>query len=187
MTVADVSGKGVSASLLMASLRAALHSEIRPKGRIDAMAAKLNDFVQKSSAINAFITFFYGELDTESGTFSFVNAGHNHPFILDKGGTARFLETTGLCLGMLPDMEYGQLSDALAPGETLVLFTDGIIESRDKSEEEYGTDRLVDICRKSAGAAATEIMNAVFRDLDAFTSKAPAADDRTLVVVKREC
>jgi len=186
VTVADVSGKGVSASLLMASLRAALHSEIRPKGRIDAMAAKLNGFVQKSSAINAFITFFYGELDTESGTFSFVNAGHNHPFILDKGGTARFLETTGLCLGMLPDMEYGQLSDALSPGETLVLFTDGIIESRNASEEEYGTDRLVEACRKSTGAAATEIMDAVFRDLDAFTSKAPAADDRTLVVVKRE-
>lgn len=186
VTVADVSGKGVSASLLMASLRAALHSEARPKARIDEMAAKLNDFVQKSSAINAFITFFYGELSTESGTFSFVNAGHNHPFILNKRGQARFLETTGLCLGMLPDMAYGQLSDTLAPGETLVLFTDGIIESRDKSEEEYGIDRLVEVCRKSTGSAAGEIMEAVFRDLDAFTSKAPAADDRTIVVVKRE-
>jgi serine phosphatase RsbU (regulator of sigma subunit) len=87
---------------------------------------------------------------------------------------------------MLPDMEYGQLSDALAPGETLVLFTDGIIESRNASEEEYGCDRLVEICRKSTGADANETMAAVFRDLEAFTSKAPAADDRTLVVVKRE-
>jgi len=186
VTVADVSGKGVSASLLMASLRAALHSEARPRARIDEMAAKLNDFVQKSSAINAFITFFYGELNTESGAFSFVNAGHNHPFILNKRGQARFLETTGLCLGMLPDMTYGQLSDTIASGETLVLFTDGIIESRDKTEEEYGIDRLVEACRKASGAAATEIMEAVLRDLDAFTSKAPAADDRTLVVVKRE-
>jgi serine phosphatase RsbU (regulator of sigma subunit) len=187
VTVADVSGKGVSASLLMASLRAALHSEIRPHARLAEMVSKLNDFVQKSSAINAFITFFYGELDQESGTFAFVNAGHNHPFILDVKGKARFLETTGLCLGMLPGMTYEERSDAMAPGETLVLFTDGIVESRNASEEEYGTDRLVDACRRTAESGACEIMEAVFHDLDAFTSKAPAADDRTLVVVKRAC
>jgi phosphoserine phosphatase RsbU/P len=185
ITVADVSGKGVSASLLMASLRAALQSEVHPRYRMRDMAAKLNDFVQRSSAINAFITFFFGELDTANGVFGFVNAGHNPPFILDRGGRARFLDSTGLCLGMLPESDYEERADGLATGEMLVLFTDGIIESRDKANEEYGTDRLVEACRKCAGAPAAEVMDAVFKDLDAFTAKAPAADDRTLVVVKR--
>jgi sigma-B regulation protein RsbU (phosphoserine phosphatase) len=185
VTVADVSGKGVSASLLMASLRAALHSEIQPRARIDHMAVKLNDFVQKSSAINAFITFFYGDLDTEAGGFAYVNAGHNHPFILGVRGKPRFLESTGLCLGMLPGTTYERRADTLAPGETLVLFTDGIVESRNAAGEEYGAERLVDVSRRAAGGCAADILESVFRDLDAFTAKAPAADDRTLVIVKR--
>jgi sigma-B regulation protein RsbU (phosphoserine phosphatase) len=185
VTVADVSGKGVSASLLMASLRAALHSEVNPRYKTAEMAAKLNDFVQRSSAIDTFITFFYGELDVESGAFAFVNAGHNHPFILDTGGKARFLESTGLPLGMLPGQAYEERSSTVAPGETLVLFTDGIVESRNPSEEEYGVSRLVNVCRRSAEAPAADIMDAVFRDLDEFTGQAPAADDRTLVVVRR--
>ena len=84
-------------------------------------------------------------------------------------------------------MTYEERADGIAPGETLVLFTDGIIESRNAAEEEYGTDRLIDVCRKSMAANACEIMESVFRDLDAFTSKAPPADNRTLVVVKRAC
>ena len=185
IAVADVSGKGVSASLLMASLRAALHSEVHPRYEMEAMAEKLNNFVHQSSAINAFITFFYCELNKESGDLVYVNAGHNLPLVLNRSGDVRELESSGLCLGMLPQMTYEIRQEALKPGDVFVLYTDGITESRNKANEEYGGERLAEVCRKHAGALASELMDAVFRDLDAFTEKAPAADDRTLVVLKR--
>ena len=102
MTVADVSGKGVSASLLMASLRAALHSEVRPRYEMEAMAAKLNDFVQRSSAINAFITFFYRRAEQGIGR-SGVRQRRAQPSAGPRPGRdVRSLESSGLCLGMLP-------------------------------------------------------------------------------------
>jgi len=185
ITVADVSGKGVSASLLMASLRAALHSEVHPRYEMETMAEKLNNFVYQSSAINTFITFFYCELNKESGDLVYINAGHNPPLVLSRSGDVRELGSSGLCLGMLPQMTYEMRREALKPGEVCILYTDGITESRNKSNEEYGGGRLAEVCRKHAGTLASELMDAVFRDLDAFTEKAPPADDRTLVVVKR--
>ena len=185
ITVADVSGKGVSASLLMASLRAALHSEVHPRYEMKTMAEKLNNFVNQSSAINAFITFFFCELNKESGEIEFINAGHNPPLLLNRAGNVRTLESSGMCLGMLPQMTYEVRKEVLMPGEVCVLYTDGITESRNKANEEYGGERLAEVCRTNARAMASELMDAVFRDLDAFTEKAPAADDRTLVVIRR--
>lgn len=185
ITIADVSGKGVGASLLMASLRAALHSEVHPRYEMKTMAEKLNNFVNQSSAINAFITFFYCELNKESGDLVYVNAGHNAPLILNPASDVRELGSSGLCLGMLPQMTYEIRRESLRPGDVCVLYTDGITESRSKANEEYGGERLADVCRKHARSKASELMDAVFQDLDVFTSKAPAADDRTLVVIKR--
>ena len=185
ITVADVSGKGVSASLLMASLRAALHSEVHPHFKPAAMAVKLNDFVQKSSSINSFITFFFCELDRKTGELVYVNAGHNPPLRLKPDGSTEVLESTGLCLGMLPNMTYEEKRIKLQLGEVLVLYTDGITESRSKANEEYGSDKLAEVCRKNFGLPVMETLKAVFQDLDDFTSKSPPHDDRTLVIVKR--
>jgi sigma-B regulation protein RsbU (phosphoserine phosphatase) len=185
LAVADVSGKGVSASLLMASLRAALQSEVRPHYELPAMAAKLNEFVHRSSAINSFITFFFAELNTLTGELAYVNAGHNAPLILGCDGGVRTLPSTGLCLGMLPEMTFEEGRGTLAPGEIMILYTDGISESRNAANEEYGADRPAEVCRKLPEASAREMMDAIFRDLEAFTNRAPAADDRTLVIVHR--
>jgi len=185
IVVADVSGKGVSASLLMASLRAALHSEVHPRYDLAAMAAKLNDFVHRSSAINTFITFFFCELNRKTGEVTFINAGHNPPFVLSRDGKVRRLGSSGLCLGMLPQMAYQEMKETLKSGDVFILYTDGITESRNANNEEFGDERLIDVCRKNAKAKADELMNVVFGDLETFTSNAPPADDRTLVVVKR--
>jgi sigma-B regulation protein RsbU (phosphoserine phosphatase) len=185
IAVADVSGKGVSASLLMASLRAALHSEIRPKYDLSAVAAKLNDFVQSSSPINSFISFFFAELNKESGELRYVNAGHNPPLVVGRKGKVRALGISGLCLGMLPGMTYEEKAETLEPGDIFLIYTDGITESRNASNEEYGDERLVQVCRNNPGASAFDLMKAVFGTLEDFTGRAPAADDRTLVVVKR--
>jgi len=186
ITVADVAGKGVSASLLMASLRAALQSEVRPDYRLSDMADKLNGFVHRSSAINSFITFFFAELDRATGELAYVNAGHNAPLIIGGDGRVRTLPSTGLCLGMLPDMTYEACRDTLSPGEIMILYTDGLSESRNTEKEEYGSERLADVCRTRPKATARELMDAIFMDLDAFTGASPAADDRTLVIVRRQ-
>jgi len=184
-TVADVAGKGVSASLLMASLRAALQSEARPGVGPAELARKLNDFIFRSSAPNVFITFFYGELDPSRGDFRYVNAGHNPPILLSAKGDPRPLEGTGMALGMLAGREYGEGLITFVPGDVLVLFTDGISESRDSAGEEFGSDRLVAAVRAAAEKSAGEILKAVFGALKEYTGDEDPEDDRTLVVIKR--
>ncbi|MCX6566055.1 MAG: SpoIIE family protein phosphatase [Candidatus Aminicenantes bacterium] len=184
-TIADVAGKGVSASLLMASLRAALQSEARPGVDPADLARKLNDFIFRSSASNVFITFFYGELDPVAGEFRYVNAGHNPPLLLSASGIQWPLEGTGMALGMLAGSDYGEGRVSLVPGDILVLYTDGISESRDPSGEEFGIDRIVKTIRRAADKKALEIVAALFSDLREFSGGADPEDDRTVVVIKR--
>jgi sigma-B regulation protein RsbU (phosphoserine phosphatase) len=185
VTVADVSGKGVGAALLMASLRAWLRVELLHGNDLAAMASKLDGFVQESSDTHTFITFFFAELDRETGAIRFVNAGHNPPFILGRDGVARDLPATGLGLGMLPGRLYEVGTAAVGPGEILVLYTDGITESRNPKGEEFGAERLAEIVRSEREKDAPTIVDAVFRGLAEFAGCGGPYDDRTLVVVKR--
>ena len=107
------------------------------------------------------------------------------PLVLGCDGGVRTLPSTGLCLGMLADMAYEEGRETLAPGEVMILYTDGLSESRNAAKEEYGSDRLADVCRARPQASARELRDAIFHDLEAFTSGSPAADDRTLVIVRR--
>ena len=185
LAVADVSGKGVGAALLMASLRAWLRAELHHGTDLAALAANLNDFVHESSDIHTFITFFYGELDKETGGLRFVNAGHNPPLVLSRGGLARDLQAGGLSLGMLPGRPYEVGTATLGPGEILVLYTDGITESRNSSGEEFGVQRLAGLVQEEGDKDAPAILEAVFHELAEFAGCAEPFDDRTLVIVKR--
>jgi len=185
LVVADVSGKGVGAALLMASLRAWLHAELVHGSDLAAIAAKLNDFIHRSSDIHSFITFFFGDLDNKTGALRFVNAGHNSPLVFGRDGTVRELSATGLCLGMFAGRSYEVGTAALDPGEVLVLYTDGITESRNTGEKEFGVEGLAGAVREELGKDAPAILDAVFGRLAEFTACAEPFDDRTLVVVKR--
>jgi len=185
LVVADVSGKGVGAALLMASLRAWLHAELVHGSDLAAIVAKLNDFIHRCSDIHSFITFFFGDLDNETGALRFVNAGHNPPLVFGRDGIARELPSTGLCLGMLAARPYEVGTAALEPGEVLVLYTDGITESRNAEEKEFGVDGLAGAVREEREKDAPAILDAVFRRLTEFTACAEPFDDRTLVIVKR--
>lgn len=183
--IADVSGKGISASLLMASLRAALHVEIRPQLGLAEMAARLNDFVHRSAAVNRFITFFFCELDLETGRLRYINAGHNPPILLDaRGGIAR-LEPGGFCLGMFPSVVYEAREASLDVGDSVILYTDGITDSRDKDDREFGEERLIELVRQAGTRSAEKIVETVCGELSSFTAGAPAFDDMTLVILKR--
>lgn len=185
ITIADVSGKGVGASLLMASLRASLHAEVHPRYDMQKMAVKLNEFVHRSSAINSFITFFYCEINKDTGEMKYVNAGHNPPLLIDKKGNIKRLESSGLCLGMFPDAEYGIQSISMVPGDSAILFTDGITESRNKENKEFEEDKLIKFIKKHAKSSAQELMNEIYADVESFTTGVEQIDDMTLVVIKR--
>ncbi len=183
--IADVSGKGVSASLLMASLRASLHSEIHPKYKLEEMACKLNDFVHRSSSPNCFITFFYSELDKKTGELRFINAGHNPPIILDKKGKIQRLESCGLCLGMFPSSSYEIKEMKLNPGDTAIFYTDGITESRNKKNEEFEEEKLIKFIQKHSKLPAQELVEKIQEEVNKFAAGTDQMDDMTLVIIKR--
>jgi len=183
--VADVSGKGISAALLMASLRAALYSEIHPRVEICGMAAKLNDFVHRSSSPNMFITFFLEELDLNAGKFRYINAGHNPPILIRKNGKVERLESCGFCLGMFPAVPYELKEACFNPGDSAVFFTDGITESRNKNNEEYGEERLIGFLKKNIKHPASKVVEKICAELASFSAGLPPLDDMTFIIVKR--
>jgi len=185
IVIADVSGVGVSASLLMASLRGALHEKFPGTVDLGELAAKLNDFVHASSDSHLFISFFLAILDRAANEVAYVNAGHNAPLLLPRRGEARTLESTGLCLGMFAGQPYDERKIQFKEGDILCLYTDGIVESRKGEHDEYGEGRLAGRLRDLRALPARDIRDKIFEDVFAFSSCTEAGDDMTLVVVKR--
>ncbi len=187
ITIADVSGKGVSASLLMASLRAALQSEVHSEYDIEKMVKKLNDFVHRSSSTNKFITFFFSELNKKTCELKYINAGHNPPLIIDRKGNVRRLESSGFCLGMFPNIDYKMEQLNFGVGDTALLFTDGITESRNKDNEEFEEQRLIQMLKKNTKIGAQDLMDKINQELEEFTMGTEQMDDQTIIVIKRVC
>ena len=185
LAVGDVSGKGIGAALLMASLRAWLRAELDHAPDLAALGHRLNAFTCESCDSHSFITFFFAELDRATGAFRYINAGHNPALVVGADGGVRDLPATGLGLGMFAGRGYEVGAAALGPGEVLVLYTDGITESRNAREEEFGAEGLAAAVREERDKEAGAIVEGVFRRLAEFTACAEAADDRTLVVIKR--
>jgi serine phosphatase RsbU (regulator of sigma subunit) len=185
IVIADVSGKGISASLLMASLRAALLADVHPGFDIAGMAGRLNDFIHRSSASNSFITFFFGDLDRRTGALCYVNAGHNPPFVVRKSGELSALGTSGFASGMFPRATFEPGTVRLETGDTAVLFTDGIPEAMNEKREEYTEERLRNFVAGHRELAASELCRTALEDARSFTGGAEQSDDITLVVIKR--
>jgi len=183
--IADVSGHGVSAGLLMTSLRASLHALFPVNRDLAMLTAKLNDTVHGNSDSRTFISFFLGVLSRDKGEMSYVNAGHNPPLLLNADGEVRSLEATGPCLGMFPNMSYGTNTTEIRPGEVLCLFTDGIVEGRNEEDEEYGDDRLVRQLRDHMALSARDILARIYKDVSGFSASAEPNDDLTLMIIKR--
>src|SRR5918997_817035 len=146
LVIADVSGKGVPASLLMAFLRASLRSAIHVGYAPNVAMAKVNHLLWESIEPHQFVTAFYGMLDATNRTLAFVNAGHNPLLVLEPGGP-RFVERGGLPLGLFKDTRYYEYYLPIDSGQILVLYTDGATEAQSPEGEEYGRPRLVEAVR----------------------------------------
>lgn len=184
IVVADVSGKGVPAALLMAFLRASLRAAIHIGYAPHISMAKVNYLLWESIERNQFVTAFYAVLDASNRTLAYTNAGHNPPLLLDANGDAHFIERGGLPLGMFKDTRYYEYYLPIEPGQTLVLYTDGVTEATNREGVEYGREQLERTARAGHHLSARELISFIHDDVLAWTNGQGANDDITFVIIK---
>jgi sigma-B regulation protein RsbU (phosphoserine phosphatase) len=185
ITIADVSGKGMGAALLMSNLQASLHSLVKENYSLDKLVGRINNVIYQNTDPEKYITFFYGQLDKKTLSMDYVNAGHNPPYVLHKDGTIDELITGGIILGMMPDMPYEIGSYQLKKGDMLMLFTDGVTETMTLDDEEYEERRVIDFLKKTGLTKDPEnINNDLIVDLEKFAAGAPQNDDITILTLQ---
>lgn len=184
IVIADVSGKGVPAALLMAFLRASLRAATHIGYATHISMAKVNYLLWESIERNQFVTAFYGILDASNKTISYSNAGHNPPLLINAEGKARFIERGGLPLGMFRDTRYHEYYLSFEPGDMLVLYTDGATEAPNSAGEEFGRNRLADAVRSAYSLGAREVISSVEKAVLEWTDGKGANDDVTFFVIK---
>ncbi len=186
IALGDVSGKGTAAALLMSSLHAAVHAQACSHDSLVETISAVNRYLADNIPPNRFVTLFYAELDPESGALSFLNAGHNPPLIVHAAGTVEQLASGGLPLGIKPDAEYREGRTQLQHGDVLVIYSDGVTEAASPSGEEFGPTRLYEVVSRNVEASAAGIRDRIESALTKFSQGTQAADDITLVIVKRQ-
>lgn len=184
IAIGDVSGKGVQAALLMANVQAFLKSICKQNIPLDEASNLINDLVSENTSGGSFITFFWGILDDRNLELSYVNAGHNPP-LLYSSDEEKKLKTGGMILGVMETLvPYIAETVQLKKGDALVLFTDGITEAWDSSNQDYTDERLEKLCFENKDKSAEEIINLIRDDVKNHTKGAEQSDDITALVVK---
>ncbi len=183
VVVADVSGKGIPASLLTASLQATVRSNADAQTNPVGMMGRLNRLLYRNTSASEFATLFYVVVDLESGRARYANAGHDFPFVLGNGGANPLVES-GIVLGCIDEFEYHENHFDIPDGGALVVFTDGVTDSESRAGENYGSDRLRAVLVRHAGESARELCRRVIEDVRTF-GDGENQDDLTLVVLKR--
>jgi sigma-B regulation protein RsbU (phosphoserine phosphatase) len=184
--VGDVAGKGMPAALLMSSLQARVHVVFEEPDHLAQKMTRLNKSTCASCPDNRFITFFTCIADPTSGEVVYTNAGHNPPLVVRaKGGFETLEGGGGMILGILPMAQYQEARITLDPGDALVLFSDGVTEEADPDDNQFGEERLASLVASLRDRPAAEIVQEIHRAVRDFTQGAPAADDITVVIVRR--
>jgi sigma-B regulation protein RsbU (phosphoserine phosphatase) len=181
ISIADVAGKGVSAALLMANVQAAVRIFAHDSDSPACVCSGVNRVLGESIAHGKFVTFFYGILDCDSGTFRYCNAGHPGPLLV-SADSARQLQGDDAVLGVFPDWKYKDASVELSRGDRLLLFTDGITEALSADEQEFGEDRLVVLGRASASISASLLTKQILAQVRDYCD-GNFQDDATLLVI----
>ncbi|PKO15571.1 hypothetical protein CVU37_12095 [candidate division BRC1 bacterium HGW-BRC1-1] len=186
IVVADVSGKGVAAAILTATIRASVRMETHLGGRhgVAGVVGAVNRWTCRDASNNMFATMFYGVLNPGDMSFEFTNAGHVYPVIFRANGDIIPLEAGGCFLGIMEMVDYQSDFVTFAPGDMLVIYTDGITDSHNADDEVFGLDRLMEVARNNRGKSAVEVRDSIHTATLQFRGQHEQFDDLTLLVAK---
>jgi sigma-B regulation protein RsbU (phosphoserine phosphatase) len=184
MVVGDVSGKGTPAALLMASLQATLRAVYEVQPDLAATIEKVNKVIYQTTAAEKFVTLFVAEMDIETRVLTYVNAGHNFPILTRSSGEQLLLEDGGLLVGAIEHTTYEKGAVQMEPGDVLAIYTDGVTETQNSTEEEFGEERLQITLRDRSYLPPREIRDEVYREVLSYAGDQAQFDDLTLVVLK---
>jgi len=182
--IADVSGKGVTAALVMASVATAFNIFTRTDPSPAELVRELNATLAPKTAPTKFVTLVAGLLDPKTGVVEFANAGHVAPLVISRDGVMQ-LKTTDLVVGLLPSAQYRNQIVTLAPGDSIVLFTDGVTEAENVQEEQLGLEPVAQLVTTLHGVAAPAILETIEDFVREFAGEAPAGDDVTMLALSR--
>jgi len=184
--IADVSGDGIPAALIMAAFRAILRNQLKLIQEPAEIMNLLNEQIPEVSRKRDFITAFYGKLNCKEHKFSYTNCGHNPPALMRSNGQIEFLDTGGPSLNIVREANFDSYSVNLAPGDQIIFYTDGVTEIFNRDSTEYGFERLQKVILDSKDSTAGEIINKIVESTKKFSATNLYRDDFTLVVLKRK-
>jgi sigma-B regulation protein RsbU (phosphoserine phosphatase) len=185
--VADVAGKSIPAAMLMATLQASLKTLSTEAIALPELVSDMNKYACSNSQGGLrFTTAFLAEYDSARRTFLYINAGHNNPILRRANGLIERLDAGGLPLGILSEAKYESASVTLAPGDWLIIFTDGLVEAENARQDEYGETQLLSVINSAAASTPAEMLNRLMAAVDLFVGSTPQHDDVTCLLVKAE-
>jgi phosphoserine phosphatase RsbU/P len=185
LAVGDVSGKGTGAALLMSSVHAAVRAQTQTQASISEIMGEINGYIYENSPSSKYLTLFYSVLDPATGELAYSNGGHNTPLLLRTGGEMVKLDKGGLPVGLMPGISYDEDRVQFHPGDVLIIYSDGITESVNLQDEEFGEARLIEVVKNNLHRSASGIRDRIDEALSRFVGTAAAVDDMTVMIVKR--
>jgi len=183
--LADISGKGIPASLLVANLQATLRGQILLEKGCKECVTFANELLYLNTAPNKFATLFDGYVDNKKNEITYCNAGHNNPILLSKDNKITRPDVGGLIVGIAPGVQYEDATINFDSGDILVIFSDGITEAMNKNEEEYEEERFIELIKKNKEKSAEELIKIIIKEITAYCEGQEQMDDMTLIVIKR--
>ena len=184
--VADVSGKGVPAALLVSTVHAAVHLQIDEAKTVLDLVKRIDRHLRRYAATRKFLTLFFGLLEPDTGQLTYVSAGHNPALVSRRSGAMVRLNSTGVPVGMFPDASWRQETLTLSPGDLLCVYTDGLTEAVNVREEEFGMERLSALIGAGRDVPLKGLCDRVLSDVADFAVDMPQYDDQTLLFLRRK-
>ncbi|MCP4725625.1 MAG: PP2C family protein-serine/threonine phosphatase [bacterium] len=183
--IADVSGKGIPSSLVVASMQAYIHAEIQENQPLNVILENLNNYLVDTLEYEKFVTLFMGKLEFADGKISYINAGHNPPFVIN---TDRLVELKGggPILGQFKDILYEIHDSVMKKGDVLAMFTDGVTEEFNEKEEEFSEERFVNSIKKNTNKPLMEVFVDLIKEIKKFTGNKPFGDDLTMLFIRKK-
>ncbi len=183
VVIADVAGKGVSAALMMTMAHTLVRSHAPTLADPGACLQRVSQLLFEQSPRNMFVTMFYGILDLHNGQLSYANAGHNPPLLVRSGETRALPVKRSLAVAMMRDFPYATTREQLEPGDTLFLYTDGVVEAARLDRMMFEDEQLHQVLAEHTGQGSERLVMHVRDAVQAFTDGAPQSDDMTMLTL----